>query len=186
MFKHTLLVLVATGALVSTGAHAKDAIVHLDGDWYLQAGEVTNYRTENLTRVVYDLGTPNDGVAVWERWLSTGVHTNAYGTNHYSTETWTTSIAPGTSWRFEGLDMDTASAGDINSAIDTVGTTLQSATISLTWADGLTRSQPLAQTSWLQDQTLVFGITTPVPEPATDAMLLVGLGLLYFSLRRYS
>jgi hypothetical protein len=183
--------ILAAAALVSCSAHAQhSATVYIDGDWYLQAGYVQNRATVDLTSVTYSLGTPADGVAVWEDYLAGGTAGDrlAPSPQHYSTQSWATSIHTGQLWYFQGLDIDVSYASGVDSAnLDFVGQSLRNATVTLGWADGFTRSYDLNETSWAVSQTLGLDPTIPpIPEPGTSGMLLAGCGLIGYLTRRKS
>ncbi|WP_338414179.1 PEP-CTERM sorting domain-containing protein [uncultured Sphaerotilus sp.] len=170
------------------------ATVTLDGDWYLQAGEVMNQSDAGIsvTGVTYSMGAPEDGVGVWEDYLSDGRHADrlAGSSTHYSTQVWNgLQLASQSVWTFGGLDLDRivhASTGQVDSQnLDFGGASLRYASVMLTFSDGYCAEARLAALGWDVTQVLHIGdVVTPVPEPAQGLMLLSGLGMVLFGRRK--
>jgi len=184
------LAFVATAALFSNNAMSLGtATVHLDGGNFIQSGTVTNTSAVgiDIVQVVYDLGTQADGIAIWEINSSTGTHSNFLTGNWYSTETWGgLSVGSGGTFNFGGLDIDlivTVAPPDVSSSIipSPGGPSLANASVSVYFSDGSFGTTSLVQQDWTGNQDLVINA---VPEPETYAMLLAGLGLVGFSVRR--
>lgn len=183
------LAFVALAALFSNNAMSLGtATVHLNGVNFIQSGTVTNTSGVgiDIVQVVYDLGTQADGIAIWEINSSTGTHSNFLTGNWYSTETWGgLSVASGGTFNFGGLDIDlieTIVPPEVTAAIPIPGgPSLAHASVSVFFSDGSSGVASLVQQNWDFDQDLVINA---VPEPETYAMLLAGLGLVGFSVRR--
>lgn len=168
------------------GAHS--ATVTLDGDWYLQAGQVVNHSAHGIlvTGLVYAMGAPEDGVAVWEDYLSDGLRQDRLpgSSTHYSTQAWTElQLAHHETWTFGGLDLDRivhAATGEVDSQnLDFGGASLRHAYVEVHFSDGFSGRAWLAETGWDVGQVLVIGDAVPaVPEPGSAFMLLAGLGLV--------
>lgn len=161
---------------------------------YIQYGTISNDNssTANIVKVVYDLGTAADGIATWDRnpnpALSGGVASNFLSNNrHFQTLTWSgLSVAPGDNFNFRGLDIDliqTLSPLSVTgTTLDSNGSSLVNASVSIFWDNGTSGSASLAQQAWSQTQNLT--ITSAVPEPSTIALMLGGLGLVGFMAAR--
>jgi hypothetical protein len=174
-----------------TAAHAQhSASIELDGNWYLQSGVVTNTTANaTLNKVVYSLGALEEGVAVFELYLSTGQHQDFVPaiSSHYSTEVYDNlNLGYGQSFTFSGLDIDLykpSMPGVFDHAnLDTVGTSLKNATVSFLFSDGFSTVLELNETKWHTTQVLSFPTVSPVPEPETFALFALG-GLLVFAKR---
>lgn len=158
---------------------------------YIQHGAVTNSAsaTANITQVVYSLGSAGDGIATWEVSGSGGIASDFLSDGkHFQTISFLgLSIAPGATFNFGGLDIDlieTLSPLSVTGGIlDTVGTSLANAFMTLVYSDGSSATTSLAQQGWTTPQNLEFNITSQnVPVPG--ALGLLGLGLLVIGLRR--
>ena len=102
-----LVTIAATAAIFSNSALALGtATIHLNGGDFIQSGSVTNTSAPgvDIVKVVYDLGTQADGIAIWELFGSTGTHSNFLTGSHYSTETWDgLSVISGNTFNFSGF-----------------------------------------------------------------------------------
>lgn len=180
-------VLTAIAAVVSSSAMAGTATVHLNGGDYIQSGSVVNTSAPHvdIVKVVYDLGTQVVGAAIWERYASTGTHSNVLDGNWYSTETWAgLSVAGGNTFQFSGLDINliqslTPPAIDISGL--GAGPSLANATVSVYFSDNSWGRAQLTPQYWGLNQDLQIAA---VPEPETYALMLAGLGLLGAAARR--
>lgn len=185
-----LVTIAASAAIFSSAASAAGtATIHLDGGNFIQSGSVTNTSAPGIyiDRVVYDLGTQADGIAIWEIFGSTGTHSNFLTGSHYSTETWDELGTPsGSVFSFSGLDIDlitTVAPPVVDSGTIPVpgGPSLANASVSVYFSDGSFGTAELIEQNWDVSQDLAIAA---VPEPETYAMLLAGLGLLGFAARR--
>lgn len=179
--------LVAATAAVCGSAMAGSATIQLNGSEYIQSGSVLNTSSAgvNVVKVVYDLGAQQDGIAIWEAYNSTGVHSNFLSGNWYSTETWSAlSVGSGNTFNFSGLDIDlitSAAAGTVTSSTLGGPSSLANASFSVYFSDNSWGTAHLSQLDWNVSQTLTI---SAVPEPETYAMLLAGLGLMGAIARR--
>ncbi|WMJ08306.1 PEP-CTERM sorting domain-containing protein [Nitrosomonas sp. sh817] len=184
-----LVTIAASAAIFSSTALAGTATIHLNGGNYIQSGSVTNTSAPgvDIVKVVYDLGTQADGIAIWEIFGSTGIHSNFLTGSHYSTETWDgLSVLSGNTFNFSGLDIDlitTVAPPVVDSGTIPVpgGPSLANASVSVYFSDGSFGTAELLEQDWNVSQDLAIAA---VPEPETYAMLLAGLGLLGFAARR--
>lgn len=191
----SIAALTLAAALPGMARAAGSATVTLDGAWYLQAGSVVNRSDDGvlLTSLTYSLGAAREGGAVWERYLSNGLHEQALaGTEaHYSAERWDgLSLATGARMTFAGLDMDrVVSLGSPvvvdGTDLDLVGTSLLGAFVEATFSDGSRGRAWLNGTGWNVDQVLdISGAPPAVPEPSVLALLAAGLALVFVGRRR--
>jgi hypothetical protein len=191
------LVAAVIAASISVVAQAQTlhaATVTLDGDWYLQAGEVLNQSDAGIfvTDIISSLGAQVDGAGVWEDYLSEGLRADrlAGSSTHYSSQIWSgLQLASQATWTFGGLDLDRivhASTGEVDSQnLDFSGASLRQAYVQVTFSDGYHEQVRLAELGWNVTQVLRIGETVaPVPEPAPALMLVAGLGAVLFGRRK--
>jgi hypothetical protein len=181
-----------SGAGQAGALHA--ATVTLDGDWYLQAGEVFNQSDTGIlvTGLTYSMGAQVDGAGVWEDYLSDGRHADRLSGSsaHYSTQVWTgLQLASQATWTFGGLDLDRiihASSGEVDSQnLDFSGASLRYASVMVTFSDGYCAKARLDALGWDVTQVLHLGdAVTPVSEPTQGLMLVAGLGVVLFGRRK--
>lgn len=172
----------AISFLTLTAVQANTADVYLDGDWYLQSGWVENKSTAaTIVSFVYSMPTPSAGAGVFETFTSTGTR-SAYlapDDNHYQVETWSgMSVNYGQRFYFSGLDIDYIEADGVSfnsSTIDSVGTSLNGATVQVNFSDNTSLKYSLSATSWATSQFFTETPIQPVPEPATLSLLLAGI-----------
>ncbi len=206
---HNLIFAILAVMISNSTMAAGSATVHLNGSNFIQSGSVLNTSAPgvDIVKVVYDLGTQADGIAIWEIDHSTGTHSNFLSGNHYSTETWNgLSVGSNDSFSFGGLDIDliqTATPTNVTSFMYGASSSLANASVSVFFSDNSWGTANLMQQSWQTDQNLLISATSnsswntadlwqadqnhlisAVPEPETYAMLLVGLGLVGFMARR--
>lgn len=177
---------VSVFAQAQTVRHA--ATVTLDGDWHLQAGEVVNRSDAGVlvTGLTYSMGAPENGVGVWEDYLSDGQHEQRLpgSSTHYSSQIWSgLQLATHGVWTFGGLDLDRildVSAGAVDSQnLDFSGASLRHAYVEVRFSDGFCGYGRLAETGWNVTQVLTIGdAVTAVPEPASALLLATGLGVV--------
>lgn len=178
----------AAAIFSNTALAAGSATVYLNGANFIQSGTVTNTSAPgiDIVKVVYDLGTPGDGIAIWEVFSPTGgTQSNFFTGDWYSTETWDgLSVTSGDTFNFSGLDIDlieSVASLDVSDTILGGPSSLANASFSVYFSDGSFGTTELLEQEWHLNQDLVV---TAVPEPETYAMLLAGLGLLGFAARR--
>ena len=178
---------VCTLAQAQTGLHA--ATVTLEGDWYLQAGTVLNQSDAgiHITGVLYSMGAAANGIGVWEDHLGGGRREDRLpgSATHYSSQVWTgLHLDSEDTWTFDGLDLDhivRAEAGDVDSQnLDFAGHSLRHAYIEVRFSDGFAARAKLWEQGWDVTQVLHIGESvSPVPEPASAALLAAGVGLVW-------
>ncbi|MDQ5897335.1 MAG: hypothetical protein QG612_1421 [Pseudomonadota bacterium] len=190
------LLIGATSTLASAADTRHAAVITLDGDWFLQSGQIFNDSSDGiaLAGFWYSMGAQEDGVGVWERYGGgdQALDTLQGSTAHYSTAYWgDLDVTAGQALTFGGLDLDriaSTSSGSIDSMIDTVGSSLRNAYVEVLFSDGVRGRANLSTWSWTSSQVLTIELETsstalsmpplsaPVPEPTPAAML--GAGLL--------
>jgi hypothetical protein len=170
------------------------ATVTLDGDWYLQAGEILNQSDAGIlvTGLTYSMGTQDSGIGVWEDYLSDGHRDERLpgSSTHYSSQIWSgLQLTSQQVWTFGGLDLDRivdASTGEVDSQnLDFSGASLRHAYVVVHFSDGFHGQARLTETGWDVTQVLRIGdAVSPVPEPVPGFMLAAGLGLVTLARRR--
>jgi hypothetical protein len=171
----------ALSFLAITAAQANTADVYLDGNWYLQSGWVENKSpAATIVSFVYSMPTPTPGAGVFETYNSTGTHSPylVSGDVHYQVETWSgLGINYGERFYFSGLDIDYTEADGVSfnsSTIDTVGFSLDGATVRVDFSDNTSLKYNLSATPWSTSQFFTQTPVQPVPEPATVSLFLCG------------
>jgi hypothetical protein len=166
--------------------------VTLDGDWYLQAGDVLNQSDPEIYIIglTYSTGPFREGGAVFEHYLATGMESQLLPgyPNHYGTHQWAfDQITPGDRFYFQGLDLDNFLVGLVPDGIviDDVGGSMTGAYVEVQFSDGFYKRLSLNSTPWMQTQILQFtDRVSPVPEPSEAAMMILGLAMLGAHRRR--
>ncbi|MFM2347157.1 MAG: hypothetical protein RL654_1910 [Pseudomonadota bacterium] len=187
--------LIAAAAPTSVAAETRHAaVITLDGNGYLQAGQVLNDSSDGitLTGFWYSMGAQEAGIGVWERYEGGHQALDALAgtSDHYSTAYWGgLSLGGGQSMRFGGLDLDriaaTSPVSIDSETIDRIGSSLRHAYVEVLFSDGLRGRVALAAQPWNTTQELTIQVASPVPEPAAAAMFATGLlGLTVFGRRR--
>lgn len=184
-------------AVISVAGQAQPlhaATVTLDGDWYLQAGQVLNLSDPGIqvTGLTYSMGAQHDGAGVWEDYLSGGERQDRLpgSASHYSTQVWSgLQVERQGVWGFDGLDLDRivrASTGEVDGQnLDFEGVSLRYAYVEVLFSDGYRAHAHLQALGWDVTQVLHIGqAVSPVPEPAAAWMLAVGAGMLWGTRRR--
>ena len=173
---------IALGLSIST---AKAAVATAELSSFIQQGTIINNIASgaNITQIVYSLGTPGNGIATWD---SGGGSNFGGGTpsnflsdpNFFQTVTWGgLSVAPGAAFDFSGLDIDLivtlVPLNVTGSTLDTTGSSLVNASVTVFWSNGDVGSSPLAQQAWSTTQNLTInGGAVGVPDSASTQMLL--------------
>ncbi len=182
---------IMTGSLllaVPAQAALHSTTVTLDGDWYLQAGQLVNHSDPGIlvTGLVYSMGKQENGAGVWEDYLSDGRREDRLpgSSTHYSSQIWSgLQLGSLGVWTFGGLDLDrivNAATGDVDGQnLDFGGASLRHAYVEVYFSDGFSGRAHLAETGWHASQVLVIGdAVTPVPEPASALLLMAGFSLV--------
>jgi hypothetical protein len=177
MPNHPALILVAALS-ASASASAQTATVTLEGNWYLQAGQVVSDR--DLAAFSYGTGQPLPGRAIFQTYLSDGTEEAPLmdGTERYSRHSWYFD-QPTKMFTFSGLDLDRVGLPD--DQLDTTGESLAGAYVELTWVDGFYARLPLNMTPWNITQVLSYPQVSSVPELRSLVLMLAGLGVLAWS-----
>jgi hypothetical protein len=172
MLNHPALILAVA---LSASAHAQTATVTLEGDWFLQAGQVVSDR--DLAAFSYGTGQPLPGRAIFQTYLSDGTEEAPLldGTERYSRHTWYFD-QPTKMFTFSGLDLDRVGLTD--DQLDATGESLAGAYVELTWVDGFYARLPLSTTAWSVTQVLNYPQVSSVPELGSLVLMLAGLGVL--------
>ncbi len=157
---------------------------------FIQRGEITNdaASTANITSIVYTLGAAGDEIATWDINGNDGVAGGVASdflsnARHFQTVTFSgLNIAAGTSFFFGSLDIELIESLSPLSVhelvLDTVGTSLVGASMSIFWSNGDTATTSLVQQAWQTPQNLSFtgtGGTSSVPVPAAAWLFATGL-----------
>lgn len=155
--------------------------------FFNQRGTIANdaASTASITSVVYTLGTAGDGVATWDLQGNSGAAGGVASdflsnSRYFQTVTFgSLNVAAGSSFTFGALDIDliqTLTPLSVITPIDTVGTSLARASISIFWSNGDSATTSLVQQTWETTQNLNFtGAISSVPEPATAWLFATGL-----------
>ena len=173
---------IALGLSIST---AKAAVATAELSSFIQQGTIINNIASgaNITQIVYSLGTPGNGIATWDSGGGSnfGGGTPSYflsDPNFFQTVTWGgLSVAPGAAFDFSGLDIDLivtlVPLNVTGSTLDTTGSSLVNASVTVFWSNGDVGSSPLAQQAWSTTQNLTInGGAVGVPDSASTQMLL--------------
>lgn len=191
MMKKYLVALAASLALSSAVSATPIGSVTINGADFLQSFSITNNSTagESIVGIIYDLGTPGNGIATWDTGTGGGTASNFLSNPRwFQTITWlglnitTTFSLPAFSLDIDYID--TLAPLDIEQGIiDNIGTTLANATFTLLFSDGSTGTASLNQTGWTVNQSFRI-VGRAVSEPAPFALLAMGALLAMFGRRR--
>lgn len=166
--------------------------VTLNGDWYLQTGDVLNQSDPGISVVglEYGIGPFREGGAIFQRFTGNATelqplpgYSDYYGVNQWGFSP----VASGDRFYFSGLDLDTLLTGLVpdGTLIDTTGGTMRDAYVEVLFSDGFYKRLSLSNTAWMQTQILQFTEqVSPVPEPHEATMLILGLAMLGAHRRR--
>jgi hypothetical protein len=190
MKKIIIAFIILISAFVTTANAASTATATLSS--FIQRGLIANDAgsTGSITSVIYSLGAAADGIATWDSGTGGGVASDFLSNPRwFQTVTWSgLNVAAGDTFNFSGLDIDLITSFSPLSVsggiLDTTGSSLVNATLSLIWSDGSVGSVNLIQQAWATTQNLRIGSSVnAVPLPA--AVWLFGPALLGFmSMRR--
>jgi len=166
--------------------------VTLNGDWYLQVGDVLNQSDPGISIVGLEYGTGpfREGGAIFQHFTGNATELQPFPgySDYYGLNQWGFSpVAPGDRFYFSGLDLDILQPGLIpdGNYIDTAGGTMRDAYVEVLFSDGFYKRLSLNSTPWLQTQILQFTEqVSPVPEPSEATMLILGLAMLGVHRRR--
>lgn len=166
----------AVAPLLACAQHS--ATVTLEGNWLLQAGNVTS--SNEFVAFSYGTGQPLPGRAVFQSFQAGGIEEAPLldGFNRYSLHTWVFDT-PTKTFTFSGLDLDQVGISD--ELLDTTGVSLAGAYVELTFADGFYQRLRLNETAWDVSQVLS---TSPVPDTPTGALALAGAVFLALRSRK--
>ena len=185
MKRISIAFIISMSAFMATANAASSATATLSS--FIQNGLIANdaASTGNITSVIYSLGTAADGIATWDGGTGGGVASDFLSDpSYFQTVTWSgLNVAAGDTFNFSGLDIDlitTFSPLSVTGGVlDTNGSSLVNATLSLIWSDGSTGTVNLVQQAWETTQNLaISSAVSAVPLPA--AVWLLGSSLVGF------
>jgi hypothetical protein len=185
--KKIITALVLSSAALSANA---TSLATASLTFFDQNGTVTNNAasTANITSVVYSLGTAGDGIATWDLFGNNGAAGGVASDflsngQHFQTVTFSgLNIAAGSSFSFGSLDIDLIQTltplSVTGGVLDTVGTSLVGALMTIFWSNGDTATTNLVQQAWATTQNLSFTgapAVSAVPVPAAAWLFATGL-----------
>ncbi|WP_426415245.1 PEP-CTERM sorting domain-containing protein [Aestuariirhabdus sp. LZHN29] len=180
-------------ALTLSGVASAVPMADVSLSSFIQIGSISNNASSgaNISTLVYDLGTPGDGIATWDLQgggrTAGGVASNFLSNPNFAqTITFSgLSIAPGALFNFSSLDIDLiqilSPLSVTGGTLDTTGSSLVNASFSVFWDNGTSGTTALIQQAWATTQTLTVtaegeGQTRgTVPIPSSISLLLLGL-----------